>query len=473
MAYEVVMPQLGLSMDSGQIMAWLKQAGDYVEPGELLLEIEGDKAVVEVEAVERGKLHIIKGSDDGDIPVGEVIAYLLTEGEEPAEGMRPAPLSEPAPPLDLSPADSNLTVSSHQLQETVTEELGRTNRPPSSPAARRRAKELGVDWRSATGTGRGGRIKERDVVALAQESASTASQEVVVEAVQISPVARRMADSAGLDVNELARQHPGQRLERSDVEEAFKQAIQRSKSPAGTVPIPTGGGPSEVGSRREPLGGLRRVIARRMASSSQSTAAVTLTTEADATELKRIREEKKADEHSSIVPSYNTLVVKLMATALLEHPILNASLDDETIIYWEHVNIGVGVDTERGLVVPVVRDVQAKSVSQLAVEMNELLPRAQEGKALPEELSGGTFTITNLGNYEIDSFTPLINPPECAVLGIGRLVDRWVVIDREPAIRTMMALSLTFDHRLVDGAPAARFLQRIKQLVEQPYLWLI
>ncbi|MFN2224582.1 MAG: 2-oxo acid dehydrogenase subunit E2, partial [Candidatus Promineifilaceae bacterium] len=136
-------------------------------------------------------------------------------------------------------------------------------------------------------------------------------------------------------------------------------------------------------------------------------------------------------------------------------------------------NIGVAVDTERGLVVPVIRDIPAKSVGELAEEMSELLPRAKAGKALPDELTGGTFTITNLGAYEIDAFTPIINPPECAVLGVGRLVDRYVVLDGQPAIRTMMALSLTFDHRLVDGAPAARFLQRIKQLIERPYLWLV
>jgi pyruvate dehydrogenase E2 component (dihydrolipoamide acetyltransferase) len=330
-----------------------------------------------------------------------------------------------------------------------------------------------VDWWLATGTGRGGRIKERDVILLAQQLSPVATGEVGAEDARISPVARRLAESTGLDIHELARQHPGKRLERIDVEEAIKQRIQWSGSSAGASSKPAGGSPIKVEARRESVSGLRRIIASRMANSSQTSAAVTLNTEVDATELSRIREEKKDDPNNDIIPSYNTLFVKLVSKALLEHPILNASLDDETIIYWQGINIGVAVDTDRGLVVPVVRDVQAKSISQLAVEMNELLSRVREGKALPDELSGGTFTITNLGVYDIDSFTPIINSPECAVLGIGRLVDRWVVIDREPAIRSMMTLSLTFDHRLVDGAPAARFLQRIKQLVERPYLWLV
>ncbi len=473
MAFEVVMPQLGLSMDSGRIMAWRKQAGDYIQPGDLLLEIEGDKAVVEVEAIERGSLQIVRGPEDGDIDVGEVIAYLLAEGESTTDGNRPVIFSKPATAIEKSPANNDLSVSAPQLQVNTTDKLDPATRPPSSPAARRQARELGVDWWLATGTGPGGRIKERDVILLAQRSPSVVNGSVGAEAVQISPVARRLAEATGLDIYELARQHPGKRLERADVEKAIKLRLQWSRSGAGATSTAADVGLIKVEARREVVGGLRRVIARRMANSSQTSAAVTLNTEVDATELSRIREEKKDDLQSDIVPSYNTLIVKLVAKALLEHPIFNASWDDETITYWEGVNIGVAVDTERGLVVPVVREVQAKSINQLAVEMNELLSRAKEGKALPDELSGGTFTITNLGVYDIDSFTPIINPPECAVLGIGRLVDRWVVIDRKPAIRTMMTLSLTFDHRLVDGAPAARFLQRIKQLVERPYLWLI
>jgi pyruvate dehydrogenase E2 component (dihydrolipoamide acetyltransferase) len=172
------------------------------------------------------------------------------------------------------------------------------------------------------------------------------------------------------------------------------------------------------------------------------------------------------------VPSYNALLAKLVAQALGEHPELNTSLDGDEIVTWETVDIAIAVDTERGLLVPVVRDVQDKPVRELAREMEDLLARAKAGKATPDELTGSTFTITNLGVYEIDTFTPIINPPECAILGIGRLVEKMVVREGSPTVRTMLTLSLTFDHRLVDGAPAARFLQRVKQLVETPYLWL-
>jgi pyruvate dehydrogenase E2 component (dihydrolipoamide acetyltransferase) len=220
---------------------------------------------------------------------------------------------------------------------------------------------------------------------------------------------------------------------------------------------------------------VRRLIAERMAASAHTAAAVTLTTEADATELVRLRQQLKTDT-ARRVPSYNDLLVKLVGQALGEHPALSARLEGQSIVSPAAVNIGLATDTERGLLVPVLRDVQAKSLLQIADESAALIEAARTGRIGADDLSGGTFTITNLGMYEIDAFTPIINLPECAILGVGRIVPKQVVIDAEAgrvAIRQMAFLSLTFDHRLVDGAPAARFLQRVKQLVEQPYLWLV
>jgi pyruvate dehydrogenase E2 component (dihydrolipoamide acetyltransferase) len=466
MAHEVVMPQLGLSMDSGEIIRWLKQPGDPVHPGELLLEVESDKSTVEVEAVEEGILHIVHGPGDGPIAVGEVIAYLLAEGELPPAGASPVPAALPVTET-FTPAI--VTVAARTVPAAAA--WPRPNRPPSSPAARRRAGELGVDWRRAAPTGRGGRIKERDVVALA---AATAQQPV---AVSISPVARRMAESAGLSLDALARQHPGRRLERADVEEAIRQKVSAVPSAPAPAPVswpaPSPAADHRAPGQRKPASSLRRLIAERMAHSAHTTAPVTLTTEADATELVKIREGLKADPGTEVPPSYNALFAALTARALVEHPYMNATLDGADVVTWGTVNLGIAVDTERGLVVPVLRDVQTRPVRALAQEMGDLLGRASQGKALPDELTGGTFTLTNLGAYDIDAFTPIINPPECAVLGIGRLVQKVVAVDGQPAVRTMVALSLTFDHRLVDGAPAARFLKRVKQFVEQPYLWLV
>ncbi|GAB4480320.1 MAG: hypothetical protein Kow00124_26870 [Anaerolineae bacterium] len=272
-----------------------------------------------------------------------------------------------------------------------------------------------------------------------------------------------MAESAGLDVEALARQHPGRRLERADVEAAIRQAV-TAPPVAGAAPaitaIPAPALDRRTPSHRQPAGSLRRLIAERMAFSAHTNAAVTLTTEADATELIRIRAGLKADPATDVTPSYNALFAALVARALAEMPYMNASWDGTEIVRWDTVNIGIAVDTDRGLVVPVLRDVQRKPPRTLAREMDELLSRAAQGKALPDELTGSTFTITNLGVYEIDAFTPIINPPECAVLGIGRLVDKVIPVGGAPAIRTCVVLSLTFDHRMVDGARDAGRHQR-------------
>ena len=468
MAIEVVMPQLGLSMDSGRIVEWIKNTGDRVEPGDLLLAIESDKSTVDVETVESGILHIVLEKEAGDIPVGEIIAYLLAEGEAPPH--KGASFGS-IPAIDLVPTTANVLADNAPVTPTLTQE-GRTGdgpghwlrpgRPPASPAARRRAAELGIDWRQAIGTGPAGRIKERDVILLADRQPASPAAEL--PAVNITPVAERLARSVGLDLTALARRFPNQRLGRDEVETAIRESISQAH------PAPLG---TERPARREPMGRVRALIAERMAFSSQTSAPVTLTTEANATELVRIREAIKNDPQAERIPSYNALLAKLTARALAEHPALNTSLDGDEIVYWDTINIGTAVDTDQGLVVPVIRGIQSKSVQMISQEMAELLPRAKAGKALPDELTGGTFTITNLGLYEIDAFTPIINSPECAVLGVGRLVEKFVVVDGQPQIRTMMVLSLTFDHRLVDGGPAARFLQRVKQLVELPYLWLV
>jgi pyruvate dehydrogenase E2 component (dihydrolipoamide acetyltransferase) len=255
----------------------------------------------------------------------------------------------------------------------------------------------------------------------------------------------------------------GKRIEVADVEAAAKQNLTGLTDLSGLTGVP--------------MSNVRRLIAERMATSAHTTAAVTLTTEADATELVKLRKAIAADVQGTetAVPSYNDLLAKLVSVALLEHPALNATLAGDAIVQHNIVHIGLAMDTERGLIVPVVRDVQSKAVQQIAAESARLIEQVRTHKISADDLRGGTFTITNLGMYEIDAFTPIINLPECAILGVGRIIAKQVVIDEEAetvAVRKMMALSLTFDHRIVDGGPAARFLKRVKQFVERPYMWL-
>lgn len=301
--------------------------------------------------------------------------------------------------------------------------------PAASPRAIRVARELGVDWTKLTGTGGGGRIVERDVRAAAEQAS---------------------IGGAGL---------------------------QPARSRVANLPPPTQQPVAATASAGAPMSQTRRVIGERLVRSMHTAAPVTLTTEADATALVRLRDDIAAAlmATDAAIPSYNDLFTRLVAVALQEFPDLNSSLVDGGIMRHEAVHIGIAVDTERGLLVPVIRDAQVKSVQAIAAESARLIARARAGEAARDDLAGGTFTITNLGMYEIDAFTPIINLPECAILGIGRIVARPVVVDEEAetvAVRKMVALSLTFDHRIVDGAPAARFLKRVKQFVEQPVAWL-
>ncbi len=429
MATAVVMPRLGWTMETGQVVEWRKQAGERVEAGEILLLVESDKAINEVEALESGTLQFPEDAPElgATVPIGTVLAYLTA----PDETLPPAAHS------DISPAESGSEDASPPalVQEAGSPPAGdgagvalasasapgRRRGPVASPRARRVARALGVSWEGLTGSGISGRILERDVRALA-------------------PVA------------------------------AVAPAPQPSAPVVAPLVVPTGGGAAVRTATR-------RIIAERLSASTHQTAPVTLTTDADATELVRLRGQLAPDLAGTgqPVPAYHDFMLRLVAFALQEHPALNASLVDGAIIEHGDVNIGLAVDTPRGLLVPVVQDVPGKSVQRLATTSAALIAAAHAGTLGHDDLRGGTFTITNLGMFGIDAFTPIINLPECAILGLGRIVARPVVVDEATdtiAVRRMIALSLTFDHRLVDGGPAARFLQRIAYLIAHPLVWL-
>jgi pyruvate dehydrogenase E2 component (dihydrolipoamide acetyltransferase) len=307
-----------------------------------------------------------------------------------------------------------------------------------------------VDLALVTGTGPNGRIVEEDVK-LYLESRPKAS-----------PLAIKAAEAAGVDLATVTGTGASGRIMQADVETAVrkKAAIPAEALIAESVP----------------LTGLRRIIGERMAASHTQTARVTLITEADATASVDARESLRTTvtEEWGFAPGYNDLLGLVVARALREFPYMNARLssDGRSIEQLPYVNLGVAVDTERGLVVPVIRDADQKGLRDFGTEFRTLAERARAGRSLPDDLTGGTFTMTNLGMYEVDAFTPIINLPEAAILGVGRIKTRPVAVNGEVCARQTMWLSLTFDHRLVDGAPAARFFQRIKQLIENPILLL-
>jgi pyruvate dehydrogenase E2 component (dihydrolipoamide acetyltransferase) len=453
MATEVILPKLGQTMEEGAIVEWLKAEGDAVQRGDVLFTTESDKATLEVEAPKKGILRRIIVPQGESVPVLSVVALITaTEDEDiSAYETRQGPVAresteQPLPGAQADEAAKSLATTKAPAQATP-------GRIFASPRARRKARTEDVDLSAVAGTGPNGRIVERDVVAYLDSRP------------KLTPVARNAAALLGVDVSAITGSGPGGTITKTDVE-AAATSMAREKP---DIAEPEA---AEV----FPLAGPRRIIAERMAASARSTAQVTLTTEADATPLVKVREQLKKEvaEEWGFAPAYNDLVAVIVARALSEYPYMNARLvEDGTAIERPgHINLGMAVDTERGLLVPVIRNADKKGLREIGAEFRELTSRARAGRALPDDLAGGTFTITNLGMYDIDAFTPIINLPEAAILGVGRILAKPVVRKKRVRVRQMVALSLAFDHRLVDGAPAARFLQRIKQLVENPYLLL-
>ena len=433
MLTQVLVPPLGQTVDTLIFVSWYKLEGEAVRQGEPLFVVETDKATLDVEAPASGILRQVTAKAGDEVQTLSAIAIIAAE----VEGV-----------------------------EAAAEE----NSPPrlfASPRARRLAEQENVPLTALSGTGPEGAVVERDVQAVLDQAQATAKTE---ESPSITPVARRMAEEAGIDWNTLAGSGPRGQVIRQDVESALsaRQQLRAGGEPIVDVPLPLI--PStEESVESIPLSGVRAIIAERMAQSHNQTAPVTLTAETDATELVEMRQRLAARD---VGVSYNDLLMFILGRALREHPRLNASLDGEEIKLWRRIDIGLAVDTDRGLLVPVVRNADQKGLAQLAAETKHLAEQARSGKITPDLLRGGTFTLTNLGMFGVDAFTPIINLPETAILGVGRIEEKPAVHNGQIVIRHLMWLSLTFDHRLVDGGLAARFLQRVMQLVESPYLLL-
>ena len=451
MATEVILPVLGETVNECTIVEWYKGEGEPVRRGEPLFSVESDKAVLDVEAVAEGFLRKILVPAGTKVPVLTVVALIArTAGEALGDVQAP-----PAPVLAAERPEPILKPASPQAEP---------GRPFASPRARRAAREAGIDLAQLAGSGPDGRIVERDVLGfLAERPAELPAG----RGVKATPLAAKAAQALGVNLSEIAGSGVRGRILKADVE-----AVAERHAP-GSVPAAVPAVSPAAASESVSVTGLRRIIAERMAASHRATARVTLMTEADATLLVEAREKLKAavEREWGFAPGFNDLLAICVARALIEFPYMNARLspDGQAIERMPSVNLGMAVDTNRGLLVPVIRNVGEKGLRAFGTEFRALVERARAGRALPDDLAGGTFTITNLGMYDVGAFTPIINLPEAAILGAGRIQPQPVVRNGEIVIRQIWVLSLAFDHRLVDGAPAARFLQRIKQLVEDPY----
>jgi pyruvate dehydrogenase E2 component (dihydrolipoamide acetyltransferase) len=424
MATELIMPKLGMAMKEGTVVKWLKEDGAEVKKGEAIVVVMTKKITYKVEAPADGILrHAAKPKDVRGI--GEIIGFITAPGEPIPAIEIAAPAVAPVPAAAPAPAAAAVAKA-----EVPTEFV------PSSPAARRLAKELGVDISQVTPSGP--RITEGDVQSFHDERAR----------IDISLLARRMAEVEGLDITTIQGSGPHGKI----VEEDILRVLEGKPPRAEDIPFI----------------GMRQAIAEQMVHSLQTMAQVTLTTRADVTALKATREALQARWDRRV--SYTDLLVKAVTVALGDHPLLGARLEGETIVMPTEINIGVAVALEEGLIVPVVRDADRLTVPEISDRIQDLAGRARENALTVDEVTGAVFTITNLGTYGVDAFTPIINPPEVAILGVGRITEELALIEGQFAVRSKMVLSLTIDHRVVDGAPGAAFLQTLVQLLEHPAL---
>ena len=438
MAFEITIPRLGWSMEEGTFSGWLKQDGDTIQCGDPLFELEGEKAIQEIEAVDAGILRIpANGPQPGSmVKVGAVVGYLVAEGESLPVGQTP----------DASAIDSGTQELSEGTPSLPTETVAvdAAMPPAAGPSVRRLARESGVALDQVEGTGRGGRILAEDIQrATSQRTRSTRTPIA-------SPRARRVAAELEIDWTQLTGTGAGGRIREQDV-------LAARRAPAA--------------GRRIPLTSRRKVIAQRMVASRQQTVPVTLTTKADATNLVNLREQFKTTSGESPIPGYQDIITKLVAGVLRQYPLLAGRWDEDAIVLpaENEVHIGMAVDTDDGLLVPVLHNAAQLSLIELAAKSRQLVGQARAGKLAAADMQGSVFTITNLGAFGIDAFTPIINVPETAILGLGAIRREPVVLDDGGIVsRHQLTLSLTFDHRILDGAPAARFLQDIATAIANP-----
>ena len=455
MATSIVMPQMGYDMREGTVVRWHKQEGDPVARGDVLADIETDKATVEYEAFTAGVLRKIIAQEGVTIPVGELIAVITAPDEPLPEDI----LAKAEPAAEsLQPTSTGVGVDEPSPQPSIATPI-QDGEVRASPIARRLAKERGIDLSRVSGTGPGGRIVEQDVLSYKEATpAETAAPEA--GEVRASPIARRLARERGIDLARINGTGPGGRIIEQDIL-GYEEA----------APVTAAVAAPQVDTaveQRVDLSRMRRTIARVTSDSKRDAPHFYITSELDmskAMELRRdINDAVTAEQRVSV----NDLVVKASAVALARYPKFNAFFQGDHLRMNPSVNIGIAIALEAGLIVPGINDCQTKTLLEIAAASSDLISRANSGTLRNEEYSGTTFSISNLGMFDVDSFNAIIYPPHAAVLAVGTVKEQPVARGGQVVVAQMMKATLSVDHRVADGAEAAQFLMEIKRLLENP-----
>ena len=461
MATSIVMPQLGYDMREGTVVRWIKQEGDDVVANEVIAEIETDKAVVEFKPTTGGVLRRIVAGEGEAIPVGNLIAVIGDADEVLPDDLgsptaaAPAPAAQPEPAPTAAPAAASAAAPAGEVR--------------ASPIARRLARERGVDIAAITGTGPGGRIVEADVLAAA-ESARAAAESGRVMA---SPLARRLAREQGIDLADATGTGPGGRVVEADINAAVAARQEAAAQPAaapGPAPAPA---PAAEGAERADLSRMRQTIARVTSDSKREAPHFYVAADIDMTAAMTLRRDINDELPSSSRVSVNDLIVKASALAIGKHPKFNAFFRGDHLQMNTSINVGIAIALESGLIVPGIPECESRSLAQIAAASRDLVDRANNGALQAEEYAGTTYSVSNLGMFDVDSFTAIIYPPHAAILAVGAVKEQPVVRDGQLAIAEIMKATLSVDHRVADGAEAAQFLMEIKRLLEKPVSLLL
>ena len=452
MATSIVMPQMGYDMHEGKVVRWLKKEGEEVTRGEVIAEIETDKATVEYEAYTGGVMAKIVAEEGVAIPVGGLIAVMTAPGEAiPEDILTDAAIASAAD----SPAPAATAVEAPEAPIPAAAAPADTEEVRASPLARRLAKERGFDLATITGTGPGGRITEADIPeqGAAAAPAALASSNGYIKA---SPLAKRLARERGIDLATLTGTGPGGRVIEADVPEHAVPAAAGSAAPATLV------------SENVELSRMRQAIARVTSDSKRDAPHFYVSVDVDMTKAMSFRRDLNDELDAENRVSVNDLIVKASAIAIGRHPKFNSFFRDDHLQMNAAINVGIAIALESGLIVPGINGCERKSLVEIAAASRDLVSRANSGTLRNDEYSGTTFSVSNLGAFDIESFTAIIFPPHAAILAVGTVKEQPVVRDGELAIAQIMKATLSTDHRVADGAEAAQFLVEIKKLLQNP-----